>query len=388
MTGFFSTSEAQSEKPIGLVPKCGACGLYQGCHSPKIEVQGHGKRGILIVGEAPAKSDDRSGDLFTDDGGCFLRDTVESFGFDLDEDTYYTNALICHTKSPTFKQAGFCQPNLANTLVRLQPRVVIVLGRLPLVSLLGSYWKSDVGVMERWVGWRIPAPNFWICPAYHPNFLLWSKNQVLDRLFAQHLKRAFAIEVRPPEQLDYRSRIELLYEVDEIESAIEEMGASEWSAFDYEGNCLKPEYPQSRIYSCAISNGKRTVSFPMLPELKPALIRYYQSRSQKIASNLKFEERWTKAKFGCRVQNWGWDTMLAAHCLDNRPGITSLKFQAFVKLGVPTYNEQIEPYLKSVNGFYNRIQQIPIADLLYYGGLDALLEYRLAMRQRKEMGCE
>jgi hypothetical protein len=90
--------------------------------------------------------------------------------------------------------------------------------------------------------------------------------------------------------------------------------------------------------------------------------------------------------FGHGVNNWQWDTMLATHCLDNRPGICSLKFQALVQMGVPVYNKHIEPMLASYKGPYNRIREIEMGSLLYYGGMDALLEWKLAMKQRKEMG--
>jgi hypothetical protein len=78
--------------------------------------------------------------------------------------------------------------------------------------------------------------------------------------------------------------------------------------------------------------------------------------------------------------------MLAAHCLDNRPGICSLKFQAFINLGVPSYNERIAPYLEASHGPYNRIHEILLDDLLHYNGIDSLLEVKLAQYQRRKMG--
>lgn len=53
MEGFFTSSQASSAKPIGLLPKCGACKLNLGCNSPKMPYSGKGKMKILIVGEAP-----------------------------------------------------------------------------------------------------------------------------------------------------------------------------------------------------------------------------------------------------------------------------------------------------------------------------------------------
>ena len=106
---------------------------------------------------------------------------------------------------------------------------------------------------------------------------------------------------------------------------------------------------------------------------------------EKIASNMKYEERWTRAKLGHGVTNWGWDTMLAAHMLDNRGGISSVKFQAFVHLGIGNYSSHIENYLKtdSANDL-NRIHELDMKDLLMYNGLDSLLEF-MVMKKQKEV---
>jgi uracil-DNA glycosylase len=388
MTGFFAPSEVQKEKPLGLAPKCGACGLYLKCQSPKMEVWGQGKRKVLVVGEAPGQTEDDEGRPFIGKAGQFLRDTLEQIEIDLDQDCWVTNSLICrppNNATPDLKQIEYCRPNLLNTINRLFPNVVVLLGRSAVSSLMPVYWKDDVGTLERWVGWQIPGPSHWICPTYHPSFLLRSNSSLLNRMFQDHLDKAFSIKENSfPPTLPH---VQCLYETDEVEQAIFKLLDSEWIAFDYETNCLKPEYPKARLYSCSLSDGKTTVAFPWNPPNQYALARLLRNKGiKKIASNLKFEERWTKRAYGYGVANWGWDTMLSAHCLDNRPGICSLKFQSWVKLGVPTYNGHIAPYLESKRGWYNRIEQIALQDLLFYNGVDAYLEHKLAMQQRKEMG--
>jgi hypothetical protein len=80
--------------------------------------------------------------------------------------------------------------------------------------------------------------------------------------------------------------------------------------------------------------------------------------------------------------------MIAAHVLDNRKGVTGLKFQAFAQLGQGKYNTHIESLLEAKDKTHiNRIHEIDMGDLLLYNGLDSLLEYKLAMKQRKAMGC-
>jgi len=111
-----------------------------------------------------------------------------------------------------------------------------------------------------------------------------------------------------------------------------------------------------------------------------------KSPMPKIASNLKVEDRWTRAKLGHRVRNWYWDTMIAAHVLDNTPGITSIKFQAFVHLGQGDYDSHIKPFLKArKESKFNRIHELDLNDLLLYGGLDSYLEYWVAMKQIRLM---
>jgi hypothetical protein len=162
-------------------------------------------------------------------------------------------------------------------------------------------------------------------------------------------------------------------------------------AFDYETTALKPDGPEAEIVSASLGwaagDGVRAVSFPWVGEAIPAMKRLLHSKVPKIAHNMKFEERWTRKVFGRGVRNWYWDTMQAAHVLDNRRGITGLNFQAFVHFGQAPYDEDVKPFLKSIGpGKPNRIRELKLADLLLYGGLDALLTFMLAQKQMKEMG--
>lgn len=389
--GFFQSSIVQTDKPVGSVARCGACGLFKHCQSPKMKPYGDGRKRVLVVGEVPGESEDEEGRPFVGKAGALLRDHLGSLGIRLDRDAISTNALICHPSRGMMddpKRIDYCRPNLLETIKDVNPHVVITLGHSALKSVLYNYW-NEVGPLERWVGWKIPLQDFWLCPTYHPSYLLRMKNELFERLFSDHLETAFGLKEPPPKQEDWKSQVECIFEERRVWQALKDIDAEGgWVAVDYEGNCLKPEYPRAKAVSFSVSNGRRTISYPWVGGNIENTGKFLRSkRTKKIASNMKMEERWTVKMFGHRVRNWGWDTMLAAHCLDNRSSICSLKFQALVKLGVPSYNDNIEPYLKSDSGgHYNRIHEIDIKQLLIYGGLDSLLEHRLAMVQRKEMG--
>jgi DNA polymerase I-like protein with 3'-5' exonuclease and polymerase domains len=160
-------------------------------------------------------------------------------------------------------------------------------------------------------------------------------------------------------------------------------------SFDYETNMLKPDSKDAEIICCAVCwQGKKTISFPWTNKTSSAMKRLLVSeRLKKVGANIKFEDRWTKAVLGVDVVGWEWDTMQSAHVLDNRPEITSVKFQAFVRLGFGSYDDHIKPFLESVEpggNSKNRINEVDRNDLLLYCGLDSLLEYKIALHQMKE----
>lgn len=394
--GFFSASKIQSRQKIGSISHCGLCDLYKHCKSPKMPPTGKGRKNILVVAEAPGEQEDRENkQLVGKVGKYFRREHLRPLGIDLDLDCTKTNALICRpqdNKKPDDAMIKACRPNLMKTIKECNPNVILLMGEVACKSLLSVIWKEGIGSVSRWAGFCIPCtnPNAWIIPTFHPSYISRTHDKVLDRVFRQHLKLAISKAKNKPwkEIPDYRKQIEIIVRPSQAAKVIREMVRKGGvSAFDYETNCLKPEGEGTELVSCSICwRGRRTISYPWEGEAIEATDEFTKSPMPKIASNLNFEDRWTRVKLGHRVRNWYLDTMIAAHTLDNRPDITSIKFQSFVWLGMPSYNEHIESYLKSRKGSrFNRIRELDLRDELEYGGLDSYLEYHVAMKQIKLM---
>ena len=392
--GFFSISKIQSKQKVGYISHCGSCGLYKHCKSPKMPATGKGRKKILIVCEAPGETEDRENkQLVGKIGKYFRREHLKPLGVDLDLDCIKTNAIICrprNNKKPDDNMIRACRPNLMKTIKEYNPNVILLMGEVACKSLLSEIWKEGIGPVSKWAGFCIPCtnPNAWIIPTFHPSYLARSQDEVLDRIFRQHLKLAFnKSKSKPWEEIpDYKKKVEIIIRPSQAAKVIREFirkgGAS---AFDYETNCLKPEGEGTEIVSCSICwRGKRTISYPWQGEAIEATDEFTKSPLPKIASNLNFENRWTIVKLGHQVRGWYWDTMLGAHVLDNRPDITSIKFQSFVHLGMPVYNEHIKPFLKSTKkSKFNRIRELDLRDELEYGGLDSYAEEAVAMKQIK-----
>ncbi len=160
-------------------------------------------------------------------------------------------------------------------------------------------------------------------------------------------------------------------------------------AIDYETNMLKPDMPDAAIVACSVAYGDSSgpvgvVAYPWTKVTAAATGRLLRSPVKKIIANKGFEIRWTLKEFGHGIRNVVHDTMHDAHLLDNRRDISSVKFQAYALLGQPEWDSHIKPYLKADNSnTRNRIHEIPMRDLLLYCGLDSLLEFRIALKQRE-----
>lgn len=356
---------------------------------------GTGRRPILFVGEAPGELEDERGEQFVGKSGSLLRTTLERLGVDLDDCTK-TNSFICRPPSNLAQDLYIesCRPNLLKAVRDHKPRVIVLLGGSAVKGLIPSERDDAVGSITKWVGWQIPSHEHqaWICPTYHPSYLLRMKDPVLDLLFRGHLRSAIKLEETPipGEPLEtLKKRVEIVTSERETRLKLKDLAKRKGIlAFDYESTGIKPDHPKHRIVSCSFClDGEGTWAGMITPDLHRYLSRVLKrEKLLKVASNLKNEERWTIAKLGHPVASWFWDTMLASHVMDNRGQISGLKFQSFVRFGIADYDSAVEGFLKSTDGSgFNRIHEIPVRDLLLYNGLDSLLEFRLMVLQREAM---
>jgi len=265
-----------------------------------------------------------------------------------------------------------------------------------IAAVLGPYYSEAIGGVARWIGWQIPLHEIgaWVCPAYHPSYVMRTLNAArettIEAWTRRHLREAFALAGTPLPPAPPIGRSVSYPGPDEAGAVLARWAAREDSLFawDFETNMLKPDYAAAEIVSAAVCrDGEETVAFPWTAAVADPMRLFLRGRGRKIGANIKFEERWVRAFLGCSVRNWTHDTVLAAHALDNRHGVTSVNFQALVRLGVASYDGRVKPYLEeSRPGRPNRIRRIPLDRLLRYNATDAAVEYHLGVLQMKELG--
>ena len=357
-------------------------------------VCGHGSGDVLVVGDFPTIDDDRQGRQFAGSEGQLVWRAFNEAGLSLDN-CWTTNAIICNPPEDRAlpKYVDACRPNLAKTMRTLKPRIIVTLGEEALVSLIPEVYRKFGGPITKWRGWQIPfgALGAWICPTIHPRDVLkMFKNPIPELLFIQDIAAAVACHDKPrPTPVDLS--VTVVRNEDEVRARLGWLAQSEGIlAWDYETNCKKPEPADAEIISCAFClDGKKPWACLMPSSLYPQLSVVLKSRKlRKVASNMKFEDRWTRCKLGHGVAEWEWDTMLAAHTIDNRSSISSVKFQALVMLGVEPWDAEIESFIRSTKeNQLNRMKFAPVGPMLQYNGVDALVEYLVMEKQRKILGC-
>jgi DNA polymerase I-like protein with 3'-5' exonuclease and polymerase domains len=167
-------------------------------------------------------------------------------------------------------------------------------------------------------------------------------------------------------------------------------------SIDVETTGLKPHAKGHRIVSCAVATDENTVYAFLMPKkrsLRQPLVNLLTNNLvSKIIANAKYEYTWFLVKLGCEIKNVAFDTMLCSHILDNRPGVTGLKWSTYTEFGVMDYSSEITPYFSSGDNkdgnSINKIEEListpdGLHKLLTYNAMDSIFTYRLALRQMK-----
>ena len=411
--GFFGKSKLKSDsiRPGKSTANCGKCGLYKNVKSPKLAPSGNGEKGILIVTDFPGVKDDNLGENLKSHEGSFIRRKLKKFGIDADRDCWMTSAVRCKPKKtfmtsdgqPPVKknQTKNCHPFIDEFIREKQPKLILLFGNEAVRSVIAEQRGNESCDHEVWRGWHIPDRKYkaWICPMM-PHWYYESNsddNPAVDRIYNDDLKTALD---KIGEELPYyiyqseEDKIHLLKHDDDINDYLQSILLGEQSliAFDYETTGIKPQSSEQEIVTCAISTHPDTgVAFPFTPEIRDNFKRIMNSKFiKKVGANIKYEHNWTVEKLGTTIRGWYFDVTLASHCLDNRPGITSMGFQTYVNFGIADYDAHIKKYLKADGGgnSINRVKDLPMKELLVYNGMDAMLELRLAMLQMDKLGIE
>jgi len=175
---------------------CTACTLCQGRTQVVFGV-GNPAADLVFVGEGPGAEEDRQGKPFVGRSGKLLDQLVlEEMGLTRD-DFYIANVVKCRppgNRDPRPEEIEACRPFLESQLDRIDPQVVVTLGRFAAQLLL----DTTQGI-TRLRGQVYPYRSGVLIPTFHPAAVLRGGGQVMAQMRADLIraKRALAGQETP-----------------------------------------------------------------------------------------------------------------------------------------------------------------------------------------------
>jgi uracil-DNA glycosylase family 4 len=149
------------------------CGLKRGATNT-VFADGTPEGGILFIGEAPGRDEDRIGKPFVGKAGQLLDRMLASIALDRTQNCYITNVINWRppdNRDPTPEEAAMCLPFLRRHIELVNPRVIVLLGAVAARHVMGI----TEGIMRsrgRWMEYRVGDRMVPIMPTLHPAYLL------------------------------------------------------------------------------------------------------------------------------------------------------------------------------------------------------------------------
>ena len=124
---------------------------------------------LMFIGEGPGADEDASGVPFVGRAGELLSRMIAAMTFDRATETCIANIVKCRppgNRNPSDEEAAACMPYLKRQIAMVNPKVIVLLGAVPLLYLFNL--KGIMKLRGRWLDYD----GIRVMPTYHPAFLL------------------------------------------------------------------------------------------------------------------------------------------------------------------------------------------------------------------------
>ncbi|QSH42564.1 uracil-DNA glycosylase [Lentisphaerota bacterium] len=150
-----------------IAQQCTRCQLCQQRNSV-VFGEGNPNADLMFIGEGPGFDEDRQGRPFVGKAGMLLTKMINAMQFSR-EQVYIANIVKCRppgNRNPLPEEAETCLPFLRRQIDLVQPRVLVLLGAVPLKFLL-----KKTGIMRSRGHWE-EYQSIRVMPTFHPAYLL------------------------------------------------------------------------------------------------------------------------------------------------------------------------------------------------------------------------
>lgn len=155
------------------IKDCSKCKL---CKGRKNIVLGSGNKNaeIMLIGEGPGADEDEAGKPFVGKAGKLMNEAFRGCGINREE-LYIANIVKCRppqNRDPEQDEIEACKEYLENQIKLVNPKIIVLLGRIALKSILGEEHSIT---QDR--GNLIEKDGIIYIPMWHPAALLRDENK-------------------------------------------------------------------------------------------------------------------------------------------------------------------------------------------------------------------
>ena len=166
---------------------CTRCKLHEG-RTKVVFGDGDPRADVMFIGEGPGRDEDLQGLPFVGRAGQLLDRIIEAMQLSR-KSVYIANAVKCrppNNRNPEADELEACRPYLLRQVACVRPRVIVLLGRVAVLTVLG-YDTALSRLRGRFHDWNgIPV----MC-TYHPAYLL--RNPSAKRMVWEDIQQVMAL---------------------------------------------------------------------------------------------------------------------------------------------------------------------------------------------------
>jgi DNA polymerase len=179
ITDAIGNAIASAQAATSLVELKAALEGFEGCALKRsatntVFADGTPAGGVMVIGEAPGRDEDKIGRPFVGRAGQLLDKMLASVGLSRQTNCYITNVINWRppdNRDPTPEEAAMCLPFLRRHIELVDPKVMVLLGAVAARHVVGL---TD-GIMRsrgRWMEYRIGDRMVPLLLTLHPAYLL------------------------------------------------------------------------------------------------------------------------------------------------------------------------------------------------------------------------
>ena len=303
--------------PTNICPNCKL--PNKGNKTPGV---GNPKADIMIISDMPEHTESLNLRPFTGQSSEIVVEALNQCGI-AKEDVYYTYAVKCSSKFRKFddKDVAYCYPYLEEELFTIKPKVIITLGKNAMYSVLT---KTTLNKYRGTIN-PLKAFNTMVIPTYSPLQVL--KVPEMRKTFFKDFYTAIS-QVKDLGTTKIEHDYKIIITQKDFDDFMDEAEKQKILGADIETTGLeyykkdvvmgfsfsyKPYYGRFIALRYTYSAEKT----PIYTEANIArLKRLLENDALKIFHNGQFDLKFILKEFGISVRNFGFDTLLAHHMLN------------------------------------------------------------------------